>query len=716
MKTKILWKWTLGLSLVVLPFLGCGQRATNVASAADAQSTSLSGETTNPPEVQLEEDLENAPAQVVSSPKLPANTLSAPAVEIVKLAQAGVDEAVMMAYVTNSTYVFNLSSDDIIYLNDVGVPGPVVTSMIQRDQSVKTANSAPPVYTNQLVPAPGAPTPYATPPAYDVPQSTEVVENVEAAPQVNVSYTYFYDSLAPYGTWINVEGYGRCWQPTVVVANRSWQPYCDRGRWVYSDCGWYWSSDYSWGWAPFHYGRWFQHRNWGWCWAPDTLWAPSWVSWRYTSGYCGWAPLPPSACYSPGIGFTYYGRSVSVGFSFGLNARHYAFVPANNFYDRHPSRHRLHQDSANQVFATTTVTHRYDRDNRNRIINRGIPVEHVRAATRTEIQPVQIHATAQPVQTQLARVDRGPNRVLPVYQPHLPQPEGTPRLVGEGVRPATRQDLTQRNQIRVEDPLSGRQNSRSLQQSDTTSSISRNLGSGRDRRVEPATPVMRSESPVPTGNESAVPVRNNVRSDNNRGVETATRRGNESLILRGPNRSLSQNSEQSSSPQQTVPTRREANASREPMPQFSTPATPRVESVPNPTPTIPTRQFTAPVRQLQPIQSQPAQPTPRVFRQEAPTFRQPSVPAVTPSAPVQRPQSVPSYQAPRIVEQPRFVPERTMPSVRSEAPSAPRIERQVPQMQSPAVQAPARAQPSAPSSSSNSRQDRGDGRSGGRNR
>ena len=33
-----------------------------------------------------------------------------------------------------------------------------------------------------------------------------------------VTVNYFYDTLAPYGTWVEVEGYGRCWRPTVVVS------------------------------------------------------------------------------------------------------------------------------------------------------------------------------------------------------------------------------------------------------------------------------------------------------------------------------------------------------------------------------------------------------------------------------------------------------------------------------------------------------------------
>src|SRR5437763_1893906 len=71
-------------------------------------------------------------------------------------------------------------------------------------------------------------------------------------PEVN----YFYSDLAPYGSWLQVDGMGWCWQPRCVVVNRAWQPYCDYGHWAYTDCGWYWQSSYSWGWAPFHYGRW----------------------------------------------------------------------------------------------------------------------------------------------------------------------------------------------------------------------------------------------------------------------------------------------------------------------------------------------------------------------------------------------------------------------------------------------------------------------------
>ncbi|HLP76244.1 MAG TPA: DUF6600 domain-containing protein, partial [Candidatus Paceibacterota bacterium] len=458
MKTINLWKWSLGAVVaVVLPFLGCSQKNYTYQPAptvvrvneVPAPVAIAPVPVTNnvPPPNAEERSLEDAPVQVVSTAQAPTNTISPAAAEIVKLAQSGVDEGVMLTYVTNSARVFNLTSDDLVYLNDVGVSPTVVTAMLQRDQLLKTSANvalatAPQAYTNPIVTAPGAPTPYTTAeqPAEVQQETAVVVQAPEPVAAPNVSYTYFYDSLSPYGTWVDVDGYGRCWRPTVVVVNPGWQPYCDSGRWVYSDCGWYWASDYSWGWAPFHYGRWFRHSRMGWCWAPDTVWGPSWVSWRYTDDYCGWAPLPPAACYTPGVGFTYYGRSVGVSFSFGLTARHYAFVPVRNFYDRHPGRYRLPEHNVINIYNRTTVIHTYEHGDRGRIINRGIPVEHVRTAAHADIRPITIRDTDRPGNAHIQRDDPQHGRTLDVFRPPLPQPHGTTRLVGEGVQPATRQN------------------------------------------------------------------------------------------------------------------------------------------------------------------------------------------------------------------------------------------------------------------------------------
>jgi hypothetical protein len=304
---------------------------------------------------------------------------NSPLAQVVKLVQAGVEENVIMTFVTNSSGTFNLDSDKIIYLKDIGTPGDIVTAMIQRDQVLQQQMATAPPPPEQPVPTPEAGAVSTTEPV-PPPQPVEVTQN------------YFYDTLAPYGSWMEVDGYGRCWRPTVVVVNSGWQPYCDHGHWVYTDCGWYWISDYSWGWSTFHYGRWFHHARWGWCWWPDTVWAPSWVCWRHSNEYCGWAPLPPFTTCVSGIGFTYRGIAVGVGFDFGLNVNAFTFVPIRNFCDPHPHRHRVDPREMNRIYHQTTAINNINVDSHRRtLINSGIAPENITAVTRTEIHPVTIH-------------------------------------------------------------------------------------------------------------------------------------------------------------------------------------------------------------------------------------------------------------------------------------------------------------------------------------
>jgi hypothetical protein len=74
----------------------------------------------------------------------------------------------------------------------------------------------------------------------------------------------FYGPLAPHGYWVETSAYGRCWRPAYI--DQGWRPYCN-GHWVRCDEGWYWMSDEPWAWAP------------------------SWVCWRESGGYVGWAPM-----------------------------------------------------------------------------------------------------------------------------------------------------------------------------------------------------------------------------------------------------------------------------------------------------------------------------------------------------------------------------------------------------------------------------------------
>jgi len=306
--------------------------------------------------------------------------------EVVKLAQAGVDEAVLLSFVDNSTTSFLLGADEIIYLTDIGVPATVINSMMERDKTLKAVAS---VVGSVPAASETATQVVAVAPTYETEPESVAAEPAEAA----VSETDFVDALSPYGTWIDVEGYGRCWQPTVVVVNPSWRPYCDGGRWVYTDSGWYWYSDYSWGWAPFHYGRWFSHPRWGWCWAPDYTWGPAWVTWSYTDTYCGWAPLPPAAVYT-GAGFTYYGSSCSVSFGFGLSYAYYSYVPWRNFCDYKPWRYCAPRPHCKEIYDRATCHNDYGSDRNRRVVNRGLPPERVASYSRTEVRRVNVREVA----------------------------------------------------------------------------------------------------------------------------------------------------------------------------------------------------------------------------------------------------------------------------------------------------------------------------------
>lgn len=308
----------------------------------------------------------------------PAQIDLAPALaEIVRLAQSGADDSVVIAYIQKAP-AYRLNADEIIYLQDLGISDPVLKALTVHSQTAPATSPAPSPPTNAIAPTNPAVAPVPDP---------QPVTNTAAPPATVVE---FYEPLAPYGTWVEVAPYGWCWQPSVVVINSGWRPYCDNGYWLWSDSGWYWHSYYSWGWAPFHYGRWFYHPHRRWVWAPDRVWGPSWVSWRYGGDYCGWAPLPPGAHFSVGVGWTFGGRHVGPDFAFGLAPGHFTFVAAAHFADRRVAARSVPRTQINAVFHKTTVINNYVVEGNQRIVNRGVDRGRIEAATRTKIPEVAV--------------------------------------------------------------------------------------------------------------------------------------------------------------------------------------------------------------------------------------------------------------------------------------------------------------------------------------
>jgi hypothetical protein len=305
-----------------------------------------------------------APAQA-DLPPVPAEAL--------RMSQAGMSDDVITAYIQKSANPYTLDAEQIIYLHDVGISSTVLDTLVTHGGIVS----------GNLVAA--------------APNEAADAGNVSATatPPVSGPAAGFYNSLAPYGTWLNVPGYGWCWQPTVVLADPAWQPYCNNGSWLWTDQGWYWNSYYSWGWAPFHYGRWCQSPGHGWVWCPDNTWGPAWVCWRDYPGYCGWAPLPPGACFVAGTGWTFNGLAVGFNFGFGLGARCFTFCDFDDFCGRHAFAHFRHGHDADRFFHDSRVDNDFALDAHHRFFNRGIDPSRIEAATHTHIGQVSVRELPQ---------------------------------------------------------------------------------------------------------------------------------------------------------------------------------------------------------------------------------------------------------------------------------------------------------------------------------
>ena len=404
--------------------------------------------------------------QSAASPATPAvggaqpieDTLSTTAAHVLDLYESGVSEDVIKSYAGASAEPFNLTTDHIIYFTDIGLTDEVIKNMIEHDQAlgIATPDMTPSEADYAPQPASLAPANQPNPPVYaqSAPSSQAVVTPVSSTQTVivqqrpAVTTQVFYDSLSPYGTWIYLDDLGWTWQPTVATVNVNWRPYYDRGRWAYTDAGWYWNSSYSWGWAPFHYGRWSQRAGYGWVWAPGSTWAPSWVSWRYSDAYCGWAPLPPYSNYRAGVGFTYHGSRVSVGFGFGLGHSHYSFVNRRDFGRRQHYRHndRIGGNRTEQVYNDSTVINNYIVGDNNTIINEGISRDRITRGNESEVRRVALTDVADSGRAADNRRNGNTDEAIAVYRPKVADKDARPteRQLARQETRATRKKIEER--------------------------------------------------------------------------------------------------------------------------------------------------------------------------------------------------------------------------------------------------------------------------------
>jgi hypothetical protein len=380
------------------------------AFGAEDDTTKPQGTQPTPPEPAAAAVQETAPPAAGSAPAdaapvvpvlAPPPLKTTPGMkDIFELARSGVSEEVLGAFVEKSGRSYHPSVEEIIYLKDLGVAPAVIAKVIRsgnKDSDLarqveagnfdtlpaeKPAAAPPPVAESQEPPPQPDQEHYAV-----APQPLESAATGEApapAADATVNLDYFKGALDAYGTWIDVPGYGTCWRPTIGIADVDWQPYYDGGRWIYTNCGWYWLSDYSWGWAPFHYGRWLRHTHWGWVWVPGYTWGPAWVEWRTTDAYCGWAPLPPY--YGTGFGVSYWDGSwgLSIGWSY------FNWVPYRYCYGYYPRHYAVHHDLRHSIYDNSSAIHPTVIGGNHRVIVTGPNATVVANAAHTEIRRINI--------------------------------------------------------------------------------------------------------------------------------------------------------------------------------------------------------------------------------------------------------------------------------------------------------------------------------------
>jgi len=215
---------------------------------------------------------------------------------------------------------------------------------------------------------------------------------------------YFYTSLAPHGSWIEI-GFGTtAWKP--AHTKRNWQPYHD-GRWIYTDYGWYWDSYESFGDIVYHYGRWFYDDYYGWLWIPDYEWAPAWVEWRYDDHYIGWAPLSPYAIFSIEIGihFTY---------NYYVPYNHWNYVKYNHFCDDNLYSYYVPSKYKYRVHSRTHERTNYAyRDGRVR--NDGIEIEKIRERSGRTIERRELVSVNDPTELTRDRSSKNRDKEIKTY-------------------------------------------------------------------------------------------------------------------------------------------------------------------------------------------------------------------------------------------------------------------------------------------------------------
>jgi len=195
----------------------------------------------------------------------------------------------------------------------------------------------------------------------------------QGTPADAITYQTFYDSLSPYGTWIEYPGYGHVWNPR---ADGEFRPYATNGNWEYATDGWTWESNYSWGWAPFHYGSWLYDDMYGWLWIPGYDWSPAWVTWGLADNYYCWAPVMPGVHTDLQFG------------SWRPNAFYWNVCDRAHIYDRNLSSEILGRPYVNNIAGHISIINNFNATRLHNYYATGPDLHEVEKYTNRKITPI----------------------------------------------------------------------------------------------------------------------------------------------------------------------------------------------------------------------------------------------------------------------------------------------------------------------------------------
>src|SRR5260370_27465687 len=93
------------------------------------------------PAYSQEKPVPGAPA--LPPPEAAQGNLSPSVAELVKLAQSGVGDDGVIAFIKNSQAFYNLSANDVLALKNAGLSSPVLTAMLNHDSALRNQPRTP---------------------------------------------------------------------------------------------------------------------------------------------------------------------------------------------------------------------------------------------------------------------------------------------------------------------------------------------------------------------------------------------------------------------------------------------------------------------------------------------------------------------------------------------------------------------------------------------